>query len=296
LSSRLRNGIIIAVAGILLVVLGIFLLSNLLGPSQAATQVETPEPTITQKVVVTTHDLPLGAILQEGDLRLADVPVGFVPRNAVSDIEQALGRFIKYQMVSGEMLLQHHLADPTNVSHDLAYILSEDHVLMAFPATDLMSRQGLIQRGDIVDIFVSLEVEVEIFESGTFSAVEEEKILALFTFDALQRVSITAMVVEVVTTTQDGTTTSSNTTTGALPAGEGASEEVPPPTNAPTSVEIQAYLLALDPQDALILKYLRDAGGVFDFVVRSPISSIEFALDPVTEEFIRELYGLEILR
>lgn len=296
MSSRLRNGIIIAVAGISLVVLGMFLLSNLFGPSQATVQVATPEPPITQKVVVTTHDLPLGALLQEGDLRIADVPVGFVPRNAVTDIEQAVGRFLKYQMVSGEMLLQHHLADPTNVTQDLAYILSEDHVLMAFPAVDLMSRQGLIKRGDIVDIFVTLEVEVEIFESGTFSAVEEEKIRALFTFDALQRVSITAMVMEVITTTDDGTSATARSTTGELPPAGESPEGAPPPSNAPATIEIQAYLLALNPQDALILKFLRDAGGVFDIVVRSPISSIEFDLDPVSAEFIRELYGLEILR
>lgn len=295
MSTRLRNGIIIAVAGILLVVLGIYLLSNVIGPSQATTQAATPEPPITQRVVVTTHDLPLGALLQEGDLRFADIPVGFVPRNAVTDIEQAVGRFIKYQMVSGEMLLQHHLADPTNVNNDLAFILSEDHVLMAFPASDLMSRQGLIKRGDLVDIFVSLETEVEVIESGTFSAVEQEKIRTLFTFDALQRVSITAMVVEIITTTQDGTSSATLTTTGELPSAV-ESPDTPPPASAPASVEIQAYLLALDPQDALILKYLRDAGGVFDIVIRSPISSIEFELDPVSEQFIRELYGLEILR
>jgi pilus assembly protein CpaB len=294
LSSRLRNGIIIAVVGLLLVVFGIFVLNGIFSQTRTADQVPTPEAPITSKVLVTTHDLPLGAFLGESDLKVIDIPVGFVPRNALTNIESAVGRFTKFQLVSGEMVLQHHLADPTNVNQDLAYILSENHVLMAFPAFDLLSRHGVIQRGDIVDIFVSVEFMVDVFESGSFGSVEEEKIRALFTFDSLQRVSITAMVVEVLVANADGTTRSSTSAAAGPEVGGEVGEDGQVPS--PSEKETLAYLLALDPQDALILKYLRDAGGIFDFVIRSPSSTQPFILDPVTAEFIRELYGLEIIR
>jgi pilus assembly protein CpaB len=59
---------------------------------------------------------------------------------------------------------------------------------------------------------------------------------------------------------------------------------------------VRAYLLALNPQDALVLKHLKDNGGVFDLVLRSPTSTQSFDLTPVTQEYIVELYGLEILK
>lgn len=294
MSTRLRNGIIIAVVGLLLVVFGIFVLNGISNQTSAINQIPTLEPPITTKVVVVTHDLPLGAFLSEGDLKVIDVPVGFVPRNALTNIESAVGRFTKFQLVSGEMLLQHQLADPTNVNQDLAYILSEDHVLMAFPAFDLLSRQGVIQRGDIVDIFVSVDFLVDVYETGSFGSIEGEQIRALFTFNALQRVSITAMVVEIIVTNSDGSSRSSTSAAaGPEVSGEvGEDGQVPPPSES----ETLAYLLALDPQDALILKFLRDAGGIFDFVIRSPSATQPYILTPVTAEFIRELYGLEIIR
>jgi hypothetical protein len=58
---------------------------------------------------------------------------------------------------------------------------------------------------------------------------------------------------------------------------------------------ILAYLLALNPQDALILKYMKDTGAIFDIVLRAPTSAAKFDLTPITEEYIVEYYGLEIL-
>ena len=60
-------------------------------------------------------------------------------------------------------------------------------------------------------------------------------------------------------------------------------------------VVVQAYLVALDPQDALIIKWLKDIGAIFDFVLRAPTSTGQFQITPVTAEFIKELYGLELL-
>ena len=301
MSSRLRNGIIIAVVGILLVVSGVFVLINIFSDGVASQQVPTPVLADTENVVVTTHDLPLGAILQLEDLKLAVVPIGLIPRNAIIEkdlqnqtaIKRLVGKITKFQLVSGEMVLQHHLADPTNVNSDLAYILEADHVLMAFPAIDLMSRQGIIQVGDIVDIFVSIEIDVGIVESGTFGSVEEEKIRALFTFDAMQQIKITAMVVEIITTNADGT---SSTATTAAAGPEVGGEDEGSGGSTTGRGETLAYLLSLKPQDALVLKYFRDSGAIFDIVIRSRISTEDFVLTPVTEEYIREFYGLEILR
>jgi hypothetical protein len=217
-----------------------------------------------------------------GDLEIASVPVEVIPRNAVTIVEEAVGKFIKTDLVQGEMLLTHNLADPTNKVKDLSFILADDHVLFAFQPGDLLTSEDLVQRGDIVDIFATITQEIKPEEDEidpeTGEPVEPET--REFTLDTFQRVDITALIVDVVQQVEGG---------GDLLPGQTAEGD---PTR---EVDVRAYLLALNPQDALILKHLTDTGAIFDIVLRAPTSTIPFELTPVTEEFINEFYGLEIL-
>jgi hypothetical protein len=109
--------------------------------------------------------------------------------------------------------------------------------------------------------------------------------MQLFTFNALQRLTIQAIVVNI--------TKSSNTaSSSSLPAVNGT----PAPTATPSvdQVHAQAILLALAPQDALVLKHLKDAGGLFDIVLRAPTASQDFALHPVTGAYLQDRYQLVI--
>jgi pilus assembly protein CpaB len=53
-------------------------------------------------------------------------------------------------------------------------------------------------------------------------------------------------------------------------------------------------MLALAPQDALVLKHLKDTGAIFDLVLRAPTSTELFDLTPVTSQYISERYQLLI--
>lgn len=290
MSQRLRRGIVIVVIGVILVGGGLFVLTAIIRQSLA---VPTPPPTplqpIAENVVVAARDIPLGALLSQSDVTTISVPVELIPRTALRDVEAVVGRISTTPLVEGELILQHHLADPTNISHDLAFVISDDQVLMAFPATDLMSTLSIIQRGDFVDILASIVQETEVVEPGGGVILEGPQTKStLFTFNAFQRVNVTALVVDIIT--QES---SSGATFGA-----GGAQATPtqPPTPSRQNIKIKAYLLALSPQDALVLKNLIDAGAIFDIVLRSPTSTTIFDLDPVMEEYIKELYGLEIIR
>lgn len=279
MNRRVLIGIIIAVVGIGLIVLGVLAINSVLKQSFAPPALPTPIVEATTDIVVTTRDMAIGTVINREDIQTTSAPVDLVPRDALLSIEAALGKMTTTHLIQGEMVLQHHLADPTNVSHDIGYILAEDQVLMAFPANDLMSGLGVLQRGDVVDIFASMTVEVT---PTTIAAVpgtntqDEEKISRLFTFDAFQRVQITAIVAEVVNES------------------ETSSEGEAQPTPNPADVKVRAYLLALYPQDALVLKNMRDVGANFDFVLRSPTSNLLFEVSPVTEEYLIQRFELEI--
>jgi pilus assembly protein CpaB len=55
-------------------------------------------------------------------------------------------------------------------------------------------------------------------------------------------------------------------------------------------------LLALSPQDALVLKHLKDSGAVIDIVLRAPTSNQNFELDPVMPDYLIDRYRLEVTR
>ncbi len=163
--SRRAIGIIMAILGIAVALVGVFSIQQILNvslaPPAAVTQVF-PE---TEKVIVVSRDFAIGDILENGSLRYEDIPVGLIPRNAIRNADLAVGKLVKVPLVSGELVLEHHFADPTNIAHDIGFIMSENAVMMAFPASDLMSSLDILQRGDIVDILVTIEQEIEPIES-----------------------------------------------------------------------------------------------------------------------------------
>jgi len=283
LNRRVLIGIIIAVVGIVLIGLGILAINSIVRRTLAPPVQATPVVESTTDIVITSHDLAVGAVINREDVQLSTVPVSLVPRDALLTIESALGKIAIVHLIQGEMVLQHHLADPTNVSHDIGYIIGNDQVLMAFPSTDLMSGLGVLQRGDNVDIFASMTVEVTPTNTtvGVVTGQEQQqKESRLFTFDAFQRIQVSAIVAEVI-----------NQQNNSAPA-QGAAQPTPNPANQ----RVLAYLLAMNTQDALVLKNLRDAGAVFDIVLRSPTSNELFTVSPVTVDYLIQLYQLQIPR
>jgi pilus assembly protein CpaB len=181
-------------------------------------------------------------------MREVEIPLGLAPRGALTQISEGVGRMTKQDIVGGEMVMSQHLADPTNIHRDLAFILEDNEVLMAFPVVDLMGQLEMLARGDRVDIFITISQEVQQPEEGAVTFETPEPETKEFTLDAMQRIEITATIVEITSASQGG----------------------------------QAQQV-----------HLRDTGAIFDFVLRSPTSNLVFDLEPVTSEYLIDLFGLE---
>ena len=229
------------------------------------------------QVVVAARPVAMRSTLMEADLQAITLAVDAVPEGAIGDPAEAEGQITLVDLSAGEVILARRLLDPNVVTGDgrLALFVAEEEVLMAFPATDLMSRVEVLKPGDRVDILISLEfptgrelVEVatspgETETTRTAASTEEE----LATFVVLENVGIAAL-----TGWQPSTATSEGG--GLLPSG---ATEARPPT---------AILFALSPQDALVLKYVKDAGGVQDIVLRAPGAEGPFDTEPVDVDYV----------
>jgi len=285
-----RLGVLLALVGVFIVVVGLLFTALLFRQATAPVAPATALPPVTVPVLVATHSLPVRALVHAGDVNVVQMPAQFVPLDALSAAEDAVGKITMIPLATGELVMHHHLADPTNISQDLAFIIGDDQVVMAFPATDLMSQVNVLKPGDQVDVLVSVEEPVVPncgcgTASGSAGATNQQD-KQLFTFDALQHLTIQAMVVEIKPKTQ----TSSSSSSAAV------SDSAPEPTPTPSLDEIQpeAVMLALAPQDALVIKHLKDAGGMIDIVLRAPTSSQAFDMQPVSPEYLKDRYGLVV--
>lgn len=284
MNSRVRNGIIIAILGFAFVACGFFITGRLLLNNLAPLPPVEAKAEDSVQALVATRPIAAGMVLGAGDVNLVEVPVGLAPSGSLDNVESAVGRYVMVDLAAGEMVLDQKLADPTNTSQGIGLTLGTDEVLLAFPADDLMSTLNFINRGDQVDIFATIEQKIPA-DPDQLGAIEGEEavpneVLA-YTFDALQRVKITAKVVEIVENRQ------------STPTLNAADREEQP---APEETETKAYLLALSSQDALALKHLKDTGAVFDIVLRNPKSNQLYENIPVTIRYLFDRYQLKTAR
>jgi pilus assembly protein CpaB len=222
------------------------------------------------QVVVAAHAVPVRSPLTAEDLQVKSVPVETVPEGAIRESAAATGKLTLVDLYPGEILLAQRLVDPNVISTDgrQALVVSGEEVLMAFPANDLMSRTGVLKPGDHVDLLVSLDFPANrgpaLPGAAAGSAAPASSGSEKTTFNLLQNVTIAALVA------------TKGSAGGAVSAGP------------------DALLLTVSPQDALVLKYAKDAGAVMDIVVRAPGNERPTTADPVDFDYLLNRFRIPI--
>ncbi len=225
-------------------------------------------PTKTQSVIVATQDIPRGTVIDKTMVTVRDVPAELVPVGAATTLDDVVEKMVVVDIKRGEILLRDRLETPTNVTRNFGLVIPHGKVLIALPADDLINRVGVLQPGDKVDILFSLNY-------GQGNPTE------MVTLDALQDIAIQAVV---------------------MPPEARIAQKVAGQLGAQGQQTLQqasgafqrAILVAVDPQDALLIKYLKDTGAVLDFALRAPDDTSKPLLDAVTLKYLIDTYGLDI--
>src|SRR5215467_7027619 len=74
-----------------------------------------PQRERTVPVVVASRDMPLGALLRPGDLKMVDYPERHIPRGVLLDGKNAVNRVLLVPVYMNEPLLLSKLTGATNV-------------------------------------------------------------------------------------------------------------------------------------------------------------------------------------
>jgi pilus assembly protein CpaB len=223
------------------------------------------EPKLTRPVVVAAQFVDRRSVLSAADLEIRELPEDSIRSGAVVKMEDAVGRITLTELNQGEIVLAQNLlevtaeGEPQEGEASLGEALNDDEVAIPLLATDLMNRFGVLQPGDKVDLLFSTNVVGRTLQEdvprGGLVAVT-----AVQDLEILQIVAITA------------------------PAEEGQEEQA--------QVVERLIILIADPQEAVIIKYLKDSGGVIDFALRAPTSEQLFEVEPVTINYLAERYGI----
>jgi pilus assembly protein CpaB len=254
-----RTGCIWIVTGVVLALLaGALAFYAIMRASVTPTKPVLPE-TPKVKVVVASRAIAIRELLQAGDVETRSAPADVVPDNVVGSTEEAVGWMVAVPLSPGEMILASQLISPTIKGEALALTMDKSKVAMAYPADDLMTRNNLLKPGDRVDLLFSIEVPVPDKDTGE-----------LVTFNALQNLEIAALV-------------HPRDLESKAKAGAGV-----------TGAQPLAIVFALDPQDALVLKYLKDKGGSIDIVLRAPEAKERFSTRPVHMDYLSDRFQLRV--
>src|SRR6266702_1304088 len=74
-----------------------------------------PKQEKTLRVVVASHDMPIGTLLRKSDLKIVNYPEKDIPKRALFAVHEAENRVVMVPMSSNEPVLQGKLSDTTTV-------------------------------------------------------------------------------------------------------------------------------------------------------------------------------------
>ena len=259
-----RRGLLLMIFGVLAAgVAGVlvYYLSTSTG-AQAAPPPPTPQATATpipvQSVLLAARDIPARTVITAQDVVTREFPVGLAPADAIREPGEVLSQTATTPVFAGEVLLKRQFIE-ANGLNGASTIIPAGKVLVAFPATDMLNATGAVQAGDHVDILISLPVSGTTALNADAPAQEAGGRKSLVTQATMQNVEV-------------------------------YSTGVWSPSGGNDQASLKVITFIVDRQEALILKYIKDSGGSIDLVVRSAADEQPGSTDPVSLDYLVDLY------
>ena len=298
-----RSNRLFLLVGIVLAVvaaLGVLLLSGGGGDGGTAGG---PTPTPTEiDVVVAANDVPLGDVIEAGDVRLEKRNIAEAPSGALTAISQAEGQTARQALTEGDVLTDDTFGAQDATAEEVKAALAQGFRAMAVQVDQISGVGTLIRPGDRVDVVLSMtdtdgKFPLNFEGDPTQSQVDEDILIRNFVpaDTNLNNTSIKVLVqnAQVLGTllppppAQQGQQGQQPT---APPDGEGDGD----PGTALTGREMLA-VLALTPQQVELVRFAQLDGNL-SLVLRSTAdSTAEGEIAPTTGITLRQLvddYGV----
>ncbi len=278
---RKRSGMLVMLVGVALaLVSGLMVLAIARRASAAQPVVEVKQVL----VVMAAREVPEGTAISADALVMQAFPADFIPLGAIPTPEQAVGKYTTTRLTKGQIVLDNQLS-PTKRAGNVARSVPPGKVAVALPMTDLMSTAKAINPGDHVDVLLTLNLREGLVNdpqsapagAGKTSSGMATGARVVFANQAdTPRNNVTQATLQNVEVLQVGEAEES---TANIPEG-----------NAVGARKVGSIIVLVDHQDALVLKYAKDSGGVVDLALRAPEDTAHAKTEPMTVDLLFERF------
>lgn len=258
--KRKRIGIALVIVGAILAIgLGYYVYDTYTQAEELAKRT----PTI--DVVVAMVDLPERAPVPAEAVTVMKVPADLVPLEAATKPADVIGKFPLTSIYKSEVVIKTKLADSLGKSGP-AFTLTPGMVAFTYGGGDLLNSTGAIRVGDRVDMLLSLNLPKPV--GSTTGAAQQGGQQQ----SAPQGAPGTGILMPIVA--QTFMQNLEVIKVGAFSAGSGDAGGG------------KAITFQVSHQDALILKWAKDAGGTIDLVLRHPSDKEPVDTEAITGNYI----------
>lgn len=277
---RRRSWLWFIASAILTVLAGILAIAAL---NWAASRNAAVAPALKQSVVVARNPIAANSILRADNVAVEERQE--IPSGAAVRVQDVLGLMTLRDIAAGEVILMQDVASMgltagISETRNLPLLLGNDKIAVALPANDILSKWGAVLPGDHVDVLFTIDVVLETpMKLEDIVTTEEGQLYQGLQRDqSLDNVSVlTLQDLEVLQILEE-----------PLPETAQQGQQQP----AATEPRARALILKINPQDAVVLKYLIDSVGTIDLALRSPTNSTLFTVQPVNINYLVLRYGI----
>lgn len=220
-------------------------------------------------VVMATREIPDQSVVPPDALVVRPFPAEFAPVGAISQPEQAVGKFAVGTIYKDQIIMNGHVTTAKKAP-SLSDRVPPGKVVVWLPMPDLLAGQVAFKPGDRLDILLSIKMIQQ--QIGGESSSSGNVANALSTQTTLQNIEIFALGEQIQA--------------GVQASGSGV--------NARTSASGQPLALLVDHQDAVLIKYIKDSGGTIDLALRSSDEERIVRTDSVTIDSISERFRFRV--
>jgi Flp pilus assembly protein CpaB len=257
--QRKRLGFILIGGGVILaLIVGVVVYSQV----SEAEHVKAQLPTA--RVVIATADIPARSEIAASMINVQTVPNELVQAGAATKIEDVVGKFTPNALTKGEVISTQKIG-PVSVKNAPSFGIEKGKVMYVMPVSFAGSQFSLAQvnalrSGDRVDLLYTTINAPQNLSTDQRQSVESNPIPYLQTRIMLQDLRIQ----EIGSYAPDGS---------LIPAGGD-------PKNGSTAIASSNIIFIVDPEEALVLKWLKDAATYYqksnvEMVLRSPADDQE---------------------
>jgi pilus assembly protein CpaB len=215
-------------------------------------------------VVMAAREIPDQAVVTPDALVVRPFPAEFAPVGAISQPEQAVGKFAVGTLYKDQILLSGHVSTGRRAP-SLSDRVPPGRVVIWMPMPELLAGQVGFRPGDRLDILLSLSL------NKASAGEQQSNSQGLSTQATLQNVEIFAI--------------GEQLQAGVQPADKGAQAKGP---------SGQPLALLVDHQDAIIIKYIKDSGGTINLALLSSDEERIVRTDAVTVDSIAERFRFRV--